>query len=133
MITFVRLLKSSMSYSPLVLCVIAKMHTITTSKAWHYLPLDGILEINTYLSSLACSIQNQNTFLRVLHGSLVNCFTRKPGVLGSSCTRSSIFFFIRVSLGKTLQSPSLVLVKPRKDMNNVSCRCDLTEILLKAA
>ena len=33
MITFVRLLKSSMSHFPLVLCVIsAKMHTITTSK-----------------------------------------------------------------------------------------------------
>ena len=29
-------------------------------------------------------------------------------------------------------SSSLVLVKPRKDMNNVSCRCDITEILLKA-
>ena len=37
-----------------------------------------------------------------------------------------------LSLGKTLQSPSLVLVKPRKDMNNVSCRRDITEILLKA-
>ena len=36
MITFVRLLKSSMSYFPLVLCrnLIAKMHTITTSKFW---------------------------------------------------------------------------------------------------
>ena len=32
-----------------------------------------------------------------------------------------------------LQSPSLVLVKPRKDMNNVSCRRDMTEIVLKAA
>ena len=39
----------------------------------------------------------------------------------------------KVSLGKTLQSPSLVLVKPRKDMNKVSCRRDMTEILLKAA
>ena len=42
-------------------------------------------------------------------------------------------FFVGVSLGKTLQSPSLVLVKPRKDMNNVSCCRDITEILLKAA
>ena len=32
-----------------------------------------------------------------------------------------------------LQSPSLVLVKPKKDMNNVSCRRDMTEIVLKAA
>ena len=36
-------------------------------------------------------------------------------------------------MGKTLQSPSLVLAKPRKDMNKVSFRCDMTEILLKAA
>ena len=36
------------------------------------------------------------------------------------------------SLGKTLQSPSLPLVKPRKDMNNVRCRLDMPEILLKA-
>ena len=28
--------------------------------------------------------------------------------------------------------PSLVLVKPGKDMNNVSCHRDMTEILLKA-
>ena len=33
---------------------------------------------------------------------------------------------------KDTSEPSLVLVKPRKDMNNVSCRCDMTEILLKA-
>ena len=31
----------------------------------------------------------------------------------------------------TLQSPSPVLLKPRKDMNDVSCRRDMTEILLK--
>ena len=35
--------------------------------------------------------------------------------------------------GKTLQRPSLVLVKPRKDMDNVSYRRDITEILLKEA
>ena len=39
MITFVRLLESSMSYFTLVFCVffvysLAKMHTITTSKFW---------------------------------------------------------------------------------------------------
>ena len=51
----------------------------------------------------------------VLHGSVVNCMT-----------------FAGVSLGKTLQSPSLVLVKPRKDVDNVSCCCDMPEILLKA-
>ena len=36
-------------------------------------------------------------------------------------------------LGQDTSEPSLVLVKPRKDMNNVSCCRDMTEILLKAA
>ena len=66
----------------------------------------------------------------VLRGSVVNCLTLTPGVLGWSRTGSS-GFFVGVALGKTLQSPSLVLVKPRKDMNDVSCRHDMTEILLK--
>ena len=42
-------------------------------------------------------------------------------------------FFVGVSLGKTLQSPSLLPVKPRKDMDNVSFRHDITKIPLKAA
>ena len=33
--------------------------------------------------------------------------------------------FMGMSLGKTHQSPSLVLVKPKKDLNNVSCRHDM--------
>ena len=41
---------------------------------------------------------------RVLRGSVVECLTRNPGVLGSSRTESSGFFFVGVSLGKTLQS-----------------------------
>ena len=69
--------------------------------------------------------------LGVLRGSVVNCLTHNQGVLGMSSTGSS-GFFMGVSLGKTIQSPSQVLVKPRKDMNNVSCRCDMTEILLKS-
>ena len=36
-------------------------------------------------------------------------------------------------LGQDTSEPSLVLVKPRKDMNKASCRRDMTEILLKAA
>ena len=32
-------------------------------------------------------------------------------------------------MGKTHQSPSLVLVKPKKDMNNVSCRRDMTNMV----
>ena len=35
-------------------------------------------------------------------------------------------------LGQDTSEPSLVLVKPRKDMNKVSCRRDMAEILLKA-
>ena len=59
-------------------------------------------------------------------------FVCSPGVLGSSYTGSS-GFLVGVSLGKTLQSPSLKLEKPRIDMNKVSCHHDMTEILLKAA
>ena len=50
-------------------------------------------------------------------------FGHNPGVLGSSRTGSSGFFCGSV-LGKDTSEPSLVLVKPRKDMNNVSCRDD---------
>ena len=66
----------------------------------------------------------------VPRGSVVKCLTSYPGVLCSSRTGSS-GFFVGVSLGKILHSPSLVPVKPRKDMNNVSCHRDMTKILLK--
>ena len=69
---------------------------------------------------------------RVPHGSVGKCLTRNTGVLGSSCTGSSGVFCGSV-LGQDTSEPSLVLVKPRKDMNNVSCRHDLTEIMLKGA
>ena len=49
----------------------------------------------------------------VPRGSVVRCFTRNPGVLGSSRTRSSGFFRGSV-LGQDTSEPSLVLVKPRK-------------------
>ena len=42
-------------------------------------------------------------------------------------------FFRGSVLGQDTSEPSLVLFKPRKDMNNVSCRRDMTEIMLKAA
>ena len=48
-------------------------------------------------------------------------------------SRGLLGFFEVVSFGKTLQSPSLVAVKPRKYINNVSSRRDMTEILLEAA
>ena len=76
------------------------------------------------------------TIIRAPHDSVVKCLTRNPGVLDSSRTVSSgfFFFFFRGSvLGQDTSKPSLVLVKPGKDMNNVSCRRDITEILLKAA
>ena len=66
------------------------------------------------------------TVCRVLRGSVVKCLTRNPEVLGSSRTGTSEFF-MGVSLGQTLLSASLVLVKPRKDMNNPSCLCDKTK------
>ena len=37
-------------------------------------------------------------------------------------------FLVGVSLGKTLQSPSPVLVKPRTDMNNISCNHEMTKL-----
>ena len=66
---------------------------------------------------------------RVPHGSVVKCLTHNPGVLSSSRTGSS-GFFDRSVLWQDASEPSLVLVKPRKNMNNVSCRHDMTEILL---
>ena len=57
--------------------------------------------------------------------------SQKMGVSGAF-----FFFFFwlggAVSLGKTLQNSSLVLVKIRKDINNASCHHDMNEILLKA-
>ena len=67
----------------------------------------------------------------VLRSSVVKCLTRNQGILGSICTGSSRFFR-GIVMGKTLQSPSLVLMKPRKDMTNVSCCFYMSEILLKA-
>ena len=47
--------------------------------------------------------------------------------------RGSSGFFRGSVLGQDTSEPSLVLVKPRKDMNNVSCHRDMTEVLFKAA
>ena len=66
----------------------------------------------------------------VVRCSVVKCLTCNPEILDSSRTGSSVFF-VGVSLGKTRESPSLVLVKPRIDTNNVNCRRDISEILLK--
>ena len=77
------------------------------------------------MNSVAMNIINP----RALRSSVVKCLTRNPGVPGSGCSEFSGSFFVGVSLGKTLQSSSPVLVKPRKDMNSVSCRRDMTGLL----
>ena len=64
----------------------------------------------------------------VPRGSVIMYLTRNPGVLGSSCTGSS-GSILGVSSGKTLQSQSLVFVKPRKDLNNINCGRHMTEML----
>ena len=69
----------------------------------------------------------QSVTLGFVRSSVVNCLTGNPAVLGLS---RIWIFFIEVPLGKTLQSPR---VKPREDMNNVSCCYDKIEILMKAA
>ena len=47
--------------------------------------------------------------------------------------RLTLGFFRGSVLGQETSEPSLVLVKPRRDMNKVNCRLDMTEILLKEA
>ena len=101
---------------------------------------DAIITINPYTAKFVLvGFRNNNALqstlllnsVEVLRGLVVKCFTRNPGVLGSSRTEFS-GFYVEVSLGKTLLSPSLVLVKPGKDMDHVSCHCELTEIMSKA-
>ena len=55
---------------------------------------------------------------KILRGSVVTCLTHNPVFLGWNRTGSS-GIFVRVSLGKTLQSPSPVPVKSRKDLNTL--------------
>ena len=61
--------------------------------------------------------------------SVVRCLTRNPGVLGSSRTGSSGFFRGSV-LGQDTSEPQPSTDETQEDMNNVSCRRDMTEILL---
>ena len=58
--------------------------------------------------------------------------THNPGVLGSSHTGSSGFFHGSV-LGQDTSEPQPSTGETHEDVNNVSCRRDMTEILLKAA
>ena len=68
----------------------------------------------------------------VPRGSVVGCLTRNPGVLGSSRTRSSGFFSWECPWARHFRAqPSTG--ETQEGMNNVSYRCDMTKILLKAA
>ena len=68
----------------------------------------------------------------VLCGTVVKCLTNNPGDLGSSRTGSSGVFCGSV-FGQDTLEPKPSTGKPRKDMNNVNCHHDMTEILLEAA
>ena len=68
----------------------------------------------------------------VLRGSVVKCLTRNPGVLVSSRTGSSGFFSWECPWARHFRAqPSTG--ETQESMNNVSCRRDMTKILLKAA
>ena len=68
----------------------------------------------------------------VLRGTVVKCLTSNPGVLGLSRTGSSGFFRGSV-LGQDASEPQPSTGETQEDINNVSCRHDMTEILLKVA
>ena len=81
---------------------------------------------NAVFKFVSIMLRQPRGFLR---GLVVEHLTRNPGVLDLSCNRFS-GFFVGVSFGKKLQSPSLLLVKPKKDMNDVICCFDMIEKLL---
>ena len=64
----------------------------------------------------------------VLRGFVVKCLTRNPRVLSLSRTGSS-----GSVLGQDTSEPQPSTGETQIDMNNVSCCCDMTEIMLKAA
>ena len=106
------------------------MKTLVTSAATANRTIMALIYIP--LKRNVCSFFKTFVVSRVPRSSAVKCLTRDPGVLGSSRTRSSGFFRGSV-LRQDTYEPSLVLVKPREDMNSVSCSRDITEILLNAA
>ena len=57
---------------------------------------------------------------------IINGPARLCGKVLDSDFIGSSGFFVGVSLGKTFQSPSLVMVKPRTDMNNMSFLRDVS-------
>ena len=88
------------------------------------------------IQKLTNTIKGLKTLVRhlsrkVLRGSVVKCLMRIPGVLGSSRTGSSGIF--RESVLGQDTSESQPSTGETQEMNNVSCRRDITEILLKAS
>ena len=69
--------------------------------------------------------------LGIQRGSMVKCLARNPGILSSSRTRSLGFSWDCPSSARHIRGPSIVPVKPKKDINNVGCRCDMTVMRLK--
>ena len=68
----------------------------------------------------------------VLRGSVVKCLTRNQGVLGSKDTSFLFLFLFMGVLRETLQRPSLELLKPKEEIDDMSCHGDITEIMLVA-
>ena len=81
-----------------------------------------------YLQNLPCSLLIHVE--GILRGTVVKCLTRNPGVLDSSRAGSPGFFRGSV-LGQDTSEPQPSTGETQED--NVSCRRDMTEILLKAA
>ena len=96
-------------------CFIVDINQVISETALlvtHFLVDDNVYFFHTQLS--ASSLDRWFAeYCWVPRGSVVKCLTRNPGVLGSRHSRFS-GIFVGVSIGKTLQSPSLVLLKPRK-------------------
>ena len=95
-----------------------------------------LFPVNPLSFAIPCALELRNLSVytadaRVLRGSVVKCLTRNPWVLGLKRTPGTSGETLQKPLRKTLQIPGLILVKPKKDIENASCRRDMTEILLK--
>ena len=81
---------------------------------------------------VASCIFHFQCMVRVPRDAVVKCLTRNPGFLGLSRTGSSEFFSWECPWARHFRAqPSTG--ETQESMNNVSCRRDVTEILLKAA
>ena len=131
-------LKNQAEFSVVSSCILA-LSTVTTncllvaSLRWATGSDDKLKEkTKIRLASQLSSMLSCTKAGRVLRGSVVKCFTRSPEVLDSSCTGASVFSW-ECPCRQDTSEPQLVLVKPRKYMNNVNGLHDMTETFLKAA